>query len=301
MLINYTTSGTDGSNSLLEEVDLAGNVVWRMTAADLNAALAGAGYNITVVGTHHDVAVLPPNSYLILIASENQDFTNLSGYPGTTTVTGDVLIDLDTTRKPVWVWSEFDHLDVNRHPMSFPDWTHTNAVLYSPSDGDLVISIRHQHWVAKVDYNDGLGTGDIVRKLGWQGNFSLVGGSDPVDWFYAQHAPSFVSSNTGGVFQMTLFDNGVDRPTNGTPCGTAPLSPCYSRVPLFEIDESGMTATILWQDTLPVFSFFGGNAEVLPNGNSEFDESASGGASIAASVYEVTQDPIGPRPFGNCR
>jgi hypothetical protein len=294
MLINYTTSGTDGSNSLLEEVDLAGDVVWQMSAAGLNAALAAAGYNITVVGTHHDVGVLP-NGHWILIASENQNFTNLSGYPGTTTVTGDVLIDLDTTRKPVWVWSEFDHLDVNRHPMSFPDWTHTNAVVYSPSDGDLVISVRHQYWVIKIGYNNGLGTGDIVWKLGWQGDFTLESGTDPIDWFYAQHDPSFVSSNTSGVYQMTLFDNGDNRPTNGTPCGDAPTSPCYSRVPLFEIDESAMTATILWQDTLSMFSFFGGNAEVLPNGNSEFDECAAGGASTAASVYEVTQDPTNPQ------
>jgi hypothetical protein len=294
VLINFTANGVDGTDSLVEEVDFAGNVVWQMSAADLNAALAAAGFNITVVGTHHDVAVLP-NGHLILIASENQNFADLPGYPGTTTVTGDVLIDLDTNRTPVWVWSEFDYLDVNRHPMSFPDWTHTNAVLYSPSDGDLIISLRHQYWVIKIDYNNGLGTGDIVWKLGWQGDFALEGGTDPIDWFYAQHDPSFVSSNSSGTFDLTLFDNGDNRPINGTPCGDAPTSPCYSRVPVFEIDESAMTATILWQDTLPMFSFFGGNAEVLPNGNSEFDECASGGASTAASVYEVTQDPVSPQ------
>jgi hypothetical protein len=155
--------------------------------------------------------------------------------------------------------------------------------------------VRHQYWVIKIDYDNGLGTGDIVWRLGWQGDFTLEGGTDPVDWFYAQHAPSFVSSNTSGVFQMTLFDNGDNRPINGSACGFGPISPCYSRVPLFEIDESARTATILWQDTLSMFSFFGGNAEVLPNGNSEFDETASGGASTAASVYEVTQDPTNPQ------
>ncbi|HUI43412.1 MAG TPA: aryl-sulfate sulfotransferase, partial [Terriglobia bacterium] len=202
VLINYDDAGSDGLNSLLEEVNLAGDVVWQMNAADLNAALAAAGYNMTVTGTHHDVAVLP-NGHLIVIASMNKDFTDLTGYPGTTTVTGDVLIDLDQSRKPVWVWSEFDHLDVNRHPMSFPpDWTHTNAILYSSDDGDLIISVRHQFWLIKIDYDNGQGTGDIVWKLGWQGDFTLNGGTDPVDWFYAQHGPSFVSMNTAGVVRL---------------------------------------------------------------------------------------------------
>jgi hypothetical protein len=59
---------------------------------------------------------------------------------------------------------------------------------------------------------------------------------------------------------------------------------------VFEINESALTATIEWQDTLNLFSFFGGNAEVLANGNSEFDECAGGGSSVAAGVFEVTQD-----------
>jgi hypothetical protein len=292
MLVNYSGSGESGKNSLLQEVDLAGDVVWQMSAADLNTALATAGYNLTIIGTHHDVAILP-NGHLILIASTNQNFTNLTGYSGTTTVWGDALIDLDTNHVPVWVWSEFDHLDVNRHPMQFPsDWTHTNAVLYSSSDGDLIISVRHQYWLIKIDYNNGQGAGDIVWKLGWQGDFTLVGGTDPVDWFYAQHGPSFLSSTTSGVYQMILFDNGDNRPNvanSGSPCGTGANSPCYSRVPILSIDEGAMTATINWQDTFNIFSFFGGNAEVLPNGNAEFDQCASG--ANAATVYEVTQDP----------
>ena len=74
MLINYSSpTGESGTDSVLLEVDLAGNVVWQMTAADLNAALAAAGYNLTVVGTHHDFAVLP-NGHLILIASTESRF-----------------------------------------------------------------------------------------------------------------------------------------------------------------------------------------------------------------------------------
>lgn len=290
MLIDYAEPGVDGTDSVLEEIDLAGNLLWQMTAADLNQALAAAGYNLTLIGTHHDVAILP-NGHLVVIASENQNFTNLTGYPGTTAVTGDVIIDLDTNRNPVWVWSEFDHLDVNRHPLpfSFPDWTHTNAVIYSPSDGDLIISIRNQDWIMKLDYEDGKGSGAIVWTLGYQGDFTLVGGTDPDDWFYAEHAPYLATSASSGVFELGMFDNGNNRPISGIPCGAEAYSPCFSTVPIFQLDETAKTATLMWRDKLSVFSFFGGYAQTLANGNVEFDECAATLTPTSADVYEVTQ------------
>jgi arylsulfate sulfotransferase len=281
----------DGTGSVLQEVDLGGNVVWQMTAAQLNQALAAAtcpGCNITVVGTHHDVAVLP-NGHLILIASEDKVESGLVGYPNPVTVSGDVLIDLDQNHTPVWLWSSFDHLDLNRHPMQFPDWTHANAVVYSPDDGDLIVSMRHQDWVMKIDYHDGSGTGNILWKLGYQGDFALQGGTDPVDWFYAQHDANIASGNSSGTFDVMLFDNGNNRvlDSSGTICGQG--TACWSRVPLLQVDESAKTATLEWVDDLsPVFSFFGGNARMLANGNIEFDECAPTTAQNAA-IYEVTR------------
>lgn len=291
-LINFSTSGgADGVESVLQEVDLSGNVFWQMSAAELNQALAAAtcaGCNITVVGTHHDFAMLP-NGHLIVIASEQQTLP-VNGYPNPVLVTGDVLIDLDQNRKPVWVWSTFDHLDVNRHPMNFPDWTHCNAIVYSPSDGDLILSSRHQSWVMKIDYNNGKGTGNILWKLGYQGDFTLVGGTDPVDWFYAQHDANVSSTNSNGTFQMLMFDNGDNRvlDSSGTICGTT--TPCASRVPLLQLDETALTATIQWVDPLaPVYTFFGGSARLLANGNIEFDECATTNPANNAAIFEVTQ------------
>jgi hypothetical protein len=287
-LINFSTANADlsGIDSVLREVDLSGTQIWQMTAADLNAALAAAtcaGCNITVVGTHHDFVLLP-NGHLIVIAAHEKV---ISG----TTVTGDVLIDLDENHKPVWLWNEFDHLDINRQPMGFPDWTHTNAVLYSADDGNLIVSIRHQNWLVKVDYANGAGTGDILWKLGYQGDFTLVGGTDPTDWFYAQHGPSFVTSNTTGTFSLTLFDNGNDRVfPSGVTCGTAGEPPClYSTVPLLQIDETAKTATLTFHPMAKEYSFFGGNSAAEKNGNVEYCE-AAGGPGTAGDIYEVTQD-----------
>lgn len=285
-LINFSEGTLDGLNSVIQEVDLSGALIWQMTAADLNKALAAAtcaGCNITVVGTHHDFVLLP-NGHLIVIAATQKD---ISG----TTVTGDALIDLDQNHKPVWLWNAFDHLDINRHPLAFPDWTHTNAVLYSSDDGNLIASMRHQNWLLKVDYANGKGAGDILWKLGYQGDFALVGGTDPTDWFYAQHGPSFATSNNTGRFSLMLFDNGDDRVfPPGVSCGAAGAPPClYSTVPLLQLDETAMTATLAFHATAPTYSFFGGNAALLKNGNIEFCE-AAGGPGTTGVIYEVTQD-----------
>jgi arylsulfate sulfotransferase len=285
-LINFSQAGgVDGASSVLQEVDLTGTLIWQMSAVDLNNALAAAtctGCNIRVVGTHHDFVMLP-SGHLIVIASTQQV---ISG----TTVTGDVIIDLDQNHKPVWLWNEFDHLDINRRPMGFPDWTHTNAVLYSADDGNLIVSSRHQSWLIKIDYANGTGAGDIIWRLGYQGDFTLVGGTDPTDWFYAQHGPSFSSTNTTGNFSMTLFDNGDDRVfPAGVTCGTTGELPClYSTVPRLDLDETAKTATLTLHLTTPTYSFFGGNSAVLQNGNVEYCESAEP-TTVAGDIYEVTQ------------
>jgi arylsulfate sulfotransferase len=303
-LINFSGPAPDGVNSILQEVDLAGNLIWQMTAAQLNTALAAAtcaGCNIKVVGTHHDFVMLP-NGHLIVIASTEQVVSGM-------TVAGDVLIDLgdidnvggnnpNHTPLPVWLWNEFDHLDINRRPYMYPDWTHTNAILYSATDGNLIISIRHQNWVIKIDYNNGAGAGDILWHLGYQGDFALLnadGSADTTgtDWFFAQHGPSFTTANTSGKFSMILFDNGDDRGVvdvaNGT-CNKAGQPACFSTVPIFDIDETAKTATFAFHPTTPDYSFFGGNADVLNNGNAEYDECSNGSIEgNNAAIFEVTQ------------
>jgi hypothetical protein len=234
------------------------------------------------VGTHHDFALLP-NGHLIFHVLVTTLFAG-------TMVIGDVLIDLDQNHKPVWLWNEFDHFDVNRHPMLLPDWTHTNAVIYSPDDGSLIVSIRDQNWLVKVDYANGTGAGDVLWKLGYQGDFALLGGTDPTDWFYAQHGPSFVTKNTTGKFTLTLFDNGNDRafPT-GVNCGATGEPACfYSTVPIVQIDEAARTATLTFDPVAPAYSSFGGNSAVLANGDLEYCVTSSGPGPMA-DIYEVLQ------------
>jgi len=276
-----------GTVDLVREVDLVGNTIRQFTASQLQTALAQAGYNLNFGSLHHDVLPLP-NGHWIMLASVTQSFNNLSGYPGTTVVYGDFLVDVDPdTGKIYWYWNAFDHLDVNRHPYLFPDWTHSNALLYSTDDHNLLLSVRHQNWVIKIDYEDGVGSGNILWRLGEGGDFVLKNGVDPTNWFYAQHDPGYFTASTSGVFRMGVMDDGDDRRfPNGALCGTSGAPPCYSAAPVYQLDESAMNATLISDYQLPPsqYSYFGGDVLQLANGDLEADFCASPGGSIIQEV-----------------
>ena len=73
---------------------------------------------------------------------------------------------------------------------------------YDPKDGNLVISIRHQAWVIKLDYRVKRRQLNIIWTLGKDGDFTLSTGN-PLDWFSYQHDAKFQSNGA-----LTLFDNG---------------------------------------------------------------------------------------------
>lgn len=286
----------------IREVNLAGDTVREISIDNLNTELAAATCaecHVTLDTFHHDVEPLP-NGHWLVLADTTMALSGTSTPPLTnapaTTMLGDVIVDLDQNLQPVWVWNQFNHLDPNRHPFGVADWTHSNAVVYSKDDGNILVSIRNQNWIVKIKYLNGTGDGSILWRLGEGGDFSLQGGTDPTDWQYAQHAPSFFSPNTSGVFSLGAMDNGNDRifPA-GVKCGSPGAPIClYSTIPVWQIDESRKTAVLTFHQILPpnLYSIFGGNTEQLLNGNVEYDLCGIGvGTSQPASfVYEVTPE-----------
>lgn len=292
MLINIATP----TSAILREVDLAGNTIREMDVATLAQKMTAAGYDFVPNLFHHDFLPLD-NGHVILITNFPRSFTNLPGYPGTIQVSGDGLIDLDQNWNPVWAWNSFDYLSIDRQLPSFPDWTHSNALIYSPNDGNLILSMRNQSWVLKIDYNNGSGTGNILWHLGYQGDFALAQNGVPTDdpsvWFSFQHFPSLVSQS-GPQTTLAVWDNGDNRVlnTNGTICGTPSTAGCYSRATVFQLDESAMVANLLWDDLPGYYGTWGGNINQLPNGNVEFDLNAFANppiANVVSEVQEVTQ------------
>lgn len=282
------------TDSILREVDLAGTTVREMNIAALDQKTQAAGYDFVPTFYHHDLLPLD-NGHLIVLTATTKSFTDLPGYLGTTQVQGDALIDLDTDWNPVWSWNSFDYLDVNRHLFGLPDWTHSNAIVYSPADHNLLLSMRHQSWVLKINYNDGAGTGNVLWRLGYQGDFALtVGGvptDDPSQWFSFQHFPS-IASQSGSQTMLAIWDNGDNRVVNtsGAICGPFPSTACYSRATIYQVDESAMVADLQWDDLPGYFGIWGGSINQLENTNVEFDiNSPQTPTTIASEVQEVTQ------------
>jgi hypothetical protein len=296
-------------NSVLREIDLVGNPVRELYLADLNAALKAMGSDVQALCYSHDVLPLL-NGHTILIVQQQKtvQLTAPPG-PGQFTVLGDALVDLDENFNPVWTWSAFDWLDVNRHPMGFTadqgyDWTHCNGVQRAP-DGNLVLSSRHQNWLMKLDYQEGSGTGAILWKLGYQGDFTLVGNAtQPTDWFFAQHFPNLLTAKGIQITSLSVFDNGNDRcyaTPGGCPATGLSSPPPFSRGAIFKIDETAMTAQLAWQYPLNFYSWWGGNVMQLVNGDVEIcaSEPVPIGQPIPAQdtpsqVVELASGPSGP-------
>jgi arylsulfate sulfotransferase len=271
------------------EVDLACNTIRDVSKEQLNQSLQASGYSFgPLYAFHHDILVLP-NGHWLILGDVYKEFTDLPGYPGATNVLGDVLIDIDLNGNVAWAWSFFDHTDVvpvTRHLQGLPDWTHSNALIYT-ADGNVLLSVRHQSWILKIDYANGGGSGDILWKLGDEGDFTLLPG-DPSQWFYAQHYPSIVSEN-GTQMTLAVFDNGNFRvDSGGEACGSSTSAPaCYTRATIYQIDEFTHVAELLWEDLPGYFSNWGGSIGVLGD-NVEFNMTNPFNQA-ASQIMEVTK------------
>jgi arylsulfate sulfotransferase len=280
-----------GTSNEVQEIDLAGNVVYQLPPVHHQSRADFDWSFVSRTIQHHDIVKLP-NGHLILLANYNQTFTN---QPGFSTVTGDALVDWDPqAQAPVWTWSTFDHLALTHDPVSNTDWTHANAVIYSPSDGNLILSMRNQDWVIKINYQDGAGDGRILWHLGAGGDFTMTSGQAPLEWNYTQHYPTVLTPNSAGIFQLMVFNNGGGRllDTNNDACDTPGFAACYSSVPVYELNEFTNTAQVLSDDSLsPHFSLCCGNASILANGDLEYDVAYDLNTPNQSYIQEVTPGP----------
>jgi arylsulfate sulfotransferase len=282
---------TAGTADDVREIDLAGNIIHQVTFDAMNQSLATI-VPWGIAEFSHDVLALP-NGHWFVLANLAEPASNVPGVPNGTEITGNALIDWDVEQgAAVWTWSTFDHLDISHAPYGLPDWTHGNALLYSPDDGNIFFSMRNQNWIIKINYQDGQGDGSILWRFGPGGDFTLPNQEAPIDWNYGQHYITLQSPNSTGIFSLMFFDNGNNRlvDSNNDVCGTAGVSACYSSVPIFQVNEYTKTASVLWQQSLlPAYSICCGDAQVLPNGNVEYDVAYDVNTPNVSYIEEVTQ------------
>jgi len=250
-------------------------------------------------GFHHEVIALP-NGGIALLADIEEIFPagtqgDSSGLP--VDIVGDMIVVLNADWQVVWYFDAFQHasgppqLDINRPavlaetcvaneagcppilllgPGIAPlakDWLHGNSLYYWQQTGDIVWSSKNQDWVMKVDYSDGAGAGDILWRMGLDGDFSFNNtNADPWPWFSHQHDVSL----TGNAGTVLVFDNGDTR-IAPPPIGLGPTNcqphDCDSRGMALQFNETSMAVTPLLSSDLGVYSPADGSAQLLSNGN----------------------------------
>jgi hypothetical protein len=120
----------------------------------------------------------------------------------------------------------------------------------------------------KIDYNNGTGTGDILWRMGNDGDFTFNNiYNDPWPWFSGQHDVGIADNSTG---VMTIFDDGntrVSPPPLGLGYPACEPSDCNSRGMAVTFNESTMEVTPVLSADLGNYSTAMGSAQLLPDGN----------------------------------
>ncbi len=289
------TPSADASLQVVREFDVAGRVVHETNAERVNEQLAALGRR-QINSFHHEARRLADGKILVLAGVE-QIVNDVQG-PGPVDILGDMIIVMDPDLQVVWTWDAFDHLDVTRKaplddicapgvcpPLRLApianDWLHVNSVQQTP-DGELLVSVRDQDWVIKIDYGNGEGGGDVIWRLGKDGDFR-IDSTDSYPWFSHQHDPRIQS---GDATILTLFDNGNTRRDQDPSA--------RSRGQVIRLDERARTATLLLNADLGGYSFALGAAQILPNGNFHFDNGYL--PDVTAQSLEI--DPTGKLVYG---
>ena len=300
--------GTSVNNSqILRQIDLAGNIIRETNASRIGeqvAALSGITSSCQVGGTDclggaldHEALGLPNGNTMAELSEEKifTDGTQGSSPTNPVDIIGDIIVELDSNWQVIWYWRAFDHLNANRAAVLgetcvnnqggcppvilttgiAQDWLHGNAIYYTPSDGSILFSMRHQDWVIKIAFSDGAGNGDTVWTLGKGGDFT-INSSDPYPWFSHQHDAGFVSD---GTTTLALFDNGNTR-VSPPPLGVGHGD---SRGYVLTLDQVNLVATPVLLADLGFFSNALGTAELLANGDYHFE------AGLAASNPSYSQ------------
>jgi hypothetical protein len=275
MLGIFESGALPPERQFFSEFNLAGITVAETNAARVSEQLMAYGAR-PITSFHHEAIRLPEGRYLLLAGSE-QVAANAAG-DGIVSVLGDTIVLLDRDLQLLWYWDSFEHMDMARkavlgetctYPASLAcstfyetalgeDWLHGNSLQVGP-DGNIIYSVRHQDWVAKIDFQNGAGTGEVLWRLGAEGDFTL-GDADASAWFSHQHDALMLAD---GV-TLILFDNGNTRIARNSDEGN-------SRGQVWRLDEETRTAYVVTNADLLVNAAALGSAQQLANGNYHFN------------------------------
>jgi arylsulfate sulfotransferase len=258
---------------VIREIDVAGNTLVETNVGRINEQLTAAG-QMALTDVDHELRSLP-NGNILMIGSLDRVLGN--NIQGGADILFNELVVLNPGLQLAWSWNAVTcgncstELPPTRAailgetcapgqggcpPLTPPntianDWLHGNSAQLAP-DGSIVMSLRHQDWVLKIDYANGTGTGNILWRLGKDGDFTIIGDpNDSYPWFSHQHDAEWEF----GTAYMSLFDNGNTRISQNPGEN--------SRGQVLNINQSTMTARLVNNFDLGVQSLALGTAQVL--------------------------------------
>ncbi|HLQ94709.1 MAG TPA: aryl-sulfate sulfotransferase [Xanthobacteraceae bacterium] len=278
---NLLVSIVDG---LVLEMTFAGAIVrqWYATGRYRDRAPPKNGIPVEAETFHHGVN-LGPGGNMLLLSMEIRDYED---WPGSVTdpqaprerakVVGDVVMEVAPDGRKVNEWRMLDLLDAYRISYGSRsnywgvrgyagtmDWGHANATCYDARDDSILVSMRTQDCIVKLDRK----TGHLRWILGAPGNWrapwadKLLRPDGPPEWQFHQHDCSITPSGT-----ILCFDNGNHRAHPFQPPTRAAQS--YSRGVEFAVDEGNMTVRQVWsygeRPSERLYAGFQGGAMRLP-------------------------------------
>jgi len=206
------------------EIDLLGNVVASWYAARRPQGPKEGAIPIDAQTFHHCIRELSSGNLIVFTAQARKvpDFWTSEEDPTAprrdTMVMGDEIVEFQRDGQVTWRWNAFDWLDPYRSGYEtlsnywairgFPgyaDWTHGNGIWVDEEEDALIVSLRLQSAILKLDRR----SGEIVWILGepsdWPAYLQnrLLVAEEGTRWPYHQHAPSITPQGT-----LLLFDNG---------------------------------------------------------------------------------------------
>lgn len=242
------------------EIDMLGNTVNHWCAARRPQSPAPGAIQVDTAGLHHQPQEMPNGNFLIFTAEAREidnchsDHFNLEAPRRKALVVGDGVAEMDRrSGELLWRWSAFDHLDPMRIGYGATDdywtlrgfagaldWTHGNGASYDARDDSVVLSLRHQDALIKVDRASGRIKWILGEPEGW-GRLSdrLLKPVNLARWPYHGHNPRVTPEGT-----LMFFDNG----TWGARPPKAPVPPHrnFSRAVEYRVDEERMTVEEVW-------------------------------------------------------
>ena len=231
----------------------------------------------------HDFKLLP-NGHALLFGNENVpvDMSQyVAGGRPDAVLNSLTFQELDANKQVIFNWRAIEHFPITDSldflNIASVDWTHPNALTIDPLDNNYLVSLRGFCQIVKVSRTNGA----VIWRLGGiHSDFTFVG-EHPENapyYFIGQHNVHRLANG-----DIMFFDNGSLQ-NQGPLAGRT-----YSRAVEYRLDETNMTATLVWEfrHTPDILSPTEGTVKRFPNGNTLIGWVSGAAQGTAPALTEV--------------